>query len=839
MSTGSKIGKTYPSDHFIKSIPDSQILVEAAMRRGQSMTALIEPQSPSLQRVELATWKNALMAAQNVDYPNRNPLHVVYDNIMIDNTLTSIIDSRILKAQQAKFMLVDKAGKPDTEAMKLFEKEWFQKFIELALTSNFEGPVLIEIFDFNPDNGELAACTRVNKYHVKPEKGLVTKEPNDEKGWDYTTNPYYIAVGDVKKLGILYKVAPHILAKKFAIGTWAEFNEKIGIPFRTVHTNTTDKTRHQQLAVIMDKMGSAGWAVLNEGEKVELLSITGTDPTKCFENLIAKLDSEAAMLINGQSSTSNSQNNKGTYGSMKILQDISEDRHEADLVFLKYLINGVLMPRLIQLSPAYKSFANLYFEWDKSEDLKASETVDYVTKLAAYYEIDTDWITKKTGVPIKGAKQLNPSVPPTDPKKKNLIAKINAFYGDKCCSHHQPVAANKNGFEPDVLRIAKLIFEGKQKGVVDMALLKKTATELRNALTTGYTTNKDDKNIELNNQLERNVYVFSGFKTYQQLRDITDKLRDDNGNVRNFSDFKNEVIKINESYNVRYLAAEYDHALVSAQMASQWLDIQANKDVLPLLEFDATLDNRTTSVCRGLDGTRLPADDPFWNTYYLPLHWGERSVIRQVAGGTISDKSKIDAPTLQPMFKGNVGKDGVIFPDTHPYFEASKADKAKIMDAVNKVYPDPNDFKKVYTSKSNNVVTLHSTHKADEIKYNKSVAKILADNKHDVSLLSYAEGRKNPDAEIDGIVSDFKNTAVGTKSAIQGAIKHAGKQLVNIVVITVPKDIHNHNIVSALYASLSDESWNKTITEAWIIKGKELVKVKRTDIIAKKLKKVF
>lgn len=333
MSTRSKIGKQHTSSEFLKHIPDSEILVEAAMRRGQSMTALIEPQSPSMARVDLAKWKMALIAAQNVDFPNRNLLYEVYDNVMIDNTLTSIIDTRILKAKQAKFVLVDKSGTPNAEAKKLLEKEWFNVFIELALIAQFEGFSLIELFDFDTTTNELLSANRVNKYHVKPEKGLVTKQPNDDKGLSYLDNPFYIPVGDIEKLGLLLKAAPHVLAKKFALGTWAEYNEKIGIPFRTVHTNTTDKSRQQQLGVIMDKMGSAGWAVLQENEKVELLSISGTDPTKCFENLIAKLDSEIAMLILGQSSTSNSQNNKGTYGSMQILQDISEDRHEADLVF--------------------------------------------------------------------------------------------------------------------------------------------------------------------------------------------------------------------------------------------------------------------------------------------------------------------------------------------------------------------------------------------------------------------------------------------------------------------------------------------------------------------------
>lgn len=620
MSTGSKIGRQFGAVEFLKSIPDSQILVEAAVRRGQSMTELIEPQSPSIQRIDIGKWKNAVAAARNVSSPNRVPLMEVYDNIRIDSTLTSIIDTRILKVQLSRFILVDKSGKPDTEAKKLLEKEWFWDFVEMAMESRFEGFSLIELFDFNIITSELDVATRISKYHVNPALGIVSKLPGDDKGYPFIDNPNYIAVGKKDNLGLLYKAAVHVLAKKFALSTWAEFNEKIGIPFRTVHTNTADKIRQQQLGVIMDKMGSAGWAVLNENEKVELLAISGTDPTKCFEQIIAKLDSEIAMLILGQSSTSNSQNNKGTYGSMKILQEISEDRHESDKIFLKYLINNILLPRLTLLSPAYKVFANLYFEWDNTEFLSLKEIVDYIVALSGVYNIDPAYISLKTGIPITGLKTETSPDPNTGPaKKKSLTANIKAYYSEKCCTHSSlPVAVSPNGYQADVLRVAKLLFDGKQKGVVDYSLLKKTAAELKDALFTGYTTSTDNKNVEMLKSLERNVFVFSGFKTYQQLKDISAQLKDDKGNLRSFADFKTEVLKVNQSYNVRYLATEYDHAVVSSQMASQWLDIQANKHILPFLKFDATLDNLTTSTCRDLDGVTLPVDDPFWNTYYLP-----------------------------------------------------------------------------------------------------------------------------------------------------------------------------------------------------------------------------
>lgn len=302
-----------------------------------------------------------------------------------------------------------------------------------------------------------------------------------------------------------------------------------------------------------------------------------------------------------------------------------------------------------------------------------------------------------------------------------------------------------------------------------------------NALNTSYTTSTDNTNIELYNQLRDNVYVFSGFKTYEQLRAITDKLTDENGKVRLFNDFKNEALKLNQTYNVRYLQAEYNHALTSGAMASQWLDIQANKDILPLLEFDATLDNRTTSICKNLDGVRLPVDDEFWHTYYLPLHWGERSVIRQVADGKVSDKNKIDVPTLQPMFKGNVGRDGVAFPDTHPYYDVINKDAKKIKEIAYKqaIYSKPRaeQFDVIHIDKQSEAkVFLHQlvNTKASDYKEVLKAAKVFAKQGDSIELLpeihftekearktiliDYANEKSNPDLRlITGEFVDVKS----------------------------------------------------------------------------------
>jgi SPP1 gp7 family putative phage head morphogenesis protein len=49
-------------------------------------------------------------------------------------------------------------------------------------------------------------------------------------------------------------------------------------------------------------------------------------------------------------------------------------------------------------------------------------------------------------------------------------------------------------------------------------------------------------------------------------------------------------------------------------------DDPAVREVFVYARFDAVGDSRSCETCDPLDGTILPADDPFWATHKLPLH---------------------------------------------------------------------------------------------------------------------------------------------------------------------------------------------------------------------------
>ena len=190
---------------------------------------------------------------------------------------------------------------------------------------------------------------------------------------------------------------------------------------------------------------------------------------------------------------------------------------------------------------------------------------------------------------------------------------------------------------------------------------------------------------ELRYALEENAFVFSGFKTYHTLRDISLSMVDEKGNVKPFDKFRDDVLQVHQRYNVNYMYAEYKHAVGASMMAAKWRDL-AQRPERYFLQYRTAGDARVRETHRQLDGVTLPADDPFWDKYYPPNGWGCRCQVTKVRRSkyTASDSAEAikigDEMTDEPkmrIFRYNAGKTLKLFPPKHPYYKApQKAKKA-------------------------------------------------------------------------------------------------------------------------------------------------------------------
>ena len=84
------------------------------------------------------------------------------------------------------------------------------------------------------------------------------------------------------------------------------------------------------------------------------------------------------------------------------------------------------------------------------------------------------------------------------------------------------------------------------------------------------------------------------------------------------------------SKNSAVLKTAFATANQTAHSAGRWRQLQepSVRALTPYLMYEATLDAYTTDLCKGLNGTILPNDHPWWLTHFPPLHFFCRSLLR-------------------------------------------------------------------------------------------------------------------------------------------------------------------------------------------------------------------
>lgn len=209
----------------------------------------------------------------------------------------------------------------------------------------------------------------------------------------------------------------------------------------------------------------------------------------------------------------------------------------------------------------------------------------------------------------------------------------------------------------------------------DLFELKKNLNEKINS---GFT----EQDLELLQEMRTNIYLFSAAKTYQQVREMSSSLISDDGVIVSFKEFREKAEKTYELFNKTWLQTEYDTAIGQAQSARKWQIIEQQADVLPLLEYHAVLDSRTSEICRPLDGIIAPVNDPIWKRVAPLNHFNCRCMLKQLDEGKVTgQKAKEERVNetldkMQDLFKINTGIDGYIFSKEHPYFDVAPKDKS-------------------------------------------------------------------------------------------------------------------------------------------------------------------
>lgn len=205
-------------------------------------------------------------------------------------------------------------------------------------------------------------------------------------------------------------------------------------------------------------------------------------------------------------------------------------------------------------------------------------------------------------------------------------------------------------------------------------LIEKTTEYLSKGIERGIEVSRPSELLV--SKLHESVGIFSGFKTFHEMKEAANMLLDNDGNIKPFNRYLNDVKTINETYNHNYLRSEYNFAVASSEMAARWEDLADDGDGRYLLQYRTMGDERVRLNHRRLDGVTLPASDPFWELYYPPNGWGCRCTVAKVRAKNnpaTNGNQALDAGAEatngkhSEIFRFNPGKQKRVFPAHNSY----------------------------------------------------------------------------------------------------------------------------------------------------------------------------
>lgn len=359
-----------------------------------------------------------------------------------------------------------------------------------------------------------------------------------------------------------------------------------------------------------------------------------------------------------------------------------------------------------------------------------------------------------------------------------------------------------------------------------------------------------DLSDKMRQSLEASNYIFSGLKTFHELNEARNLLYDDNGKIKPFERFSNDVQKVNDTYNKTYLQAEYNFVQASSEMAGRWEQFEADGDRYNL-QYRTAGDDHVREEHAALDGITLPPSDPFWDVNFPPNGWNCRCTVVQVLKSqypttdrkTAEEAGRIAAESdKKGMFRFNPGKEGKSFPDYNPY-TISKCATCPIANNKENLrrVSIPNDnmcaackkmrscWEKKQKEKGETFtecpvksgkLRVSSEHGKTEKKENVRVATYLAEKYgYYIDLIANPPGVKSADSfnRTLGVFQEYKVNVKPTKSSIDGLIRTGAKQA-NHIVLCIDSDIS----LIELSDALNDRVARTSIVDVTIIiEGKD------------------
>ena len=375
----------------------NKITHDDVKKKAKKAQKAIKVQTLTRIAINIKRWQNARQYAESRINPNNTELARVQRDIEIDAHLWALMQTLRLKVMANGFNIYNDADEIDEEATDKFKKKWFRNLIKHTVDSEFYGFSLVQLGDIVNDcfiDTELVP----REYVLQQRNGIKKNLGNTrdlipfDKG---IFSNWVVPIGDKWNLGLLDKAAPLVIKKKEVISAWSEAAELFGMPMRIGKTALQDEERRENMEDMLENMGEAAWAVIDDEDDIELKETAKTDFSAMYNMFIERVNSELSKLFLSQTGTTDE---KTHVGSANVMNDILKDVVQSYILKVEDITNECVIP-LMQRHGILPMGA--YIKAAEEQKLSLLELWGIVKELMPTVEIPNEWISDTFGIPIE------------------------------------------------------------------------------------------------------------------------------------------------------------------------------------------------------------------------------------------------------------------------------------------------------------------------------------------------------------------------------------------------------------------------------------------------------
>lgn len=361
-------------------------------RPGQRLPAIIRLTQPKRFNIDTADFMMAIKAAENVDYTQRAKLYDLYNDILLDTHLSSVIDKR-KNAVLCSSIQFQRDGKPDEAINEQLFSPWFYRCVADILDARFWGFSLLQFYK----KGEWIDYDLVPRKHVEPVRKLILTRQTDLFGASWEEFEDLLFIGGNTDLGLLARAAPWVIYKRNTTADWAQFSEVFGMPIQEYTYETDDEEARARALQDANAIGSLATFIHGKDTELQLREAGNkTGSAEVYDRFIERCNSEISKLILGNTLTTEASTN-GTQALGTVHKKVEEAVAKADREFVLNVLNYDMTDIFAHMGI---NTAGGKFCFPEKKDVDPNTAMSVLTQLHTTFSlpIDDDYLYEKFGV---------------------------------------------------------------------------------------------------------------------------------------------------------------------------------------------------------------------------------------------------------------------------------------------------------------------------------------------------------------------------------------------------------------------------------------------------------